>query len=84
MCDIEKEIEHFSNEGWINSSLGDLCVVACSNIFEMTIAVVTSMTRIPYIPLVPGEILIDGVLYIAFNHSYLGHYDITRGKASIT
>ena len=77
--DIEKEIENFSNGGWFNGALGDLCVIACSNVLKTTIMVVTSMARVPCIPFVPDAILTDGVLYIAFNHPYPGHYDATKG-----
>ncbi len=77
--DIKEEIEKFARSGWFDSSLGDLCVLACSNILKTTIVVITSLTSVPYIPFIPKEILSDSVLYIAFNHSSPGHYDGTKG-----
>ena len=35
--DINEELSKFSVSGWFNSSLGDLCVLACSNLLETSI-----------------------------------------------
>ena len=78
--DITKEIEKFSQSGWFNSSLGDLCVLACSNILKTSIVLITSIAGVPYIPFIPVTMLTDSALYIAFNHSNPGHYDATKGK----
>ena len=77
--DITKKIEKFSQSGWFNSSLGDLCAVACCNILKTTILVITSIPGVPFLPFVPSDMLTDNTLYIAFNHSYPGHYDATKG-----
>ena len=77
--DIANEVERFSRSGWFNSSLGDLCVLACSNILKTSIVVITSIAGVPYIPFIPVTMLTDSALYIAFNHSNPGHYDATKG-----
>ena len=76
---ITDETEKFSQSGWFNCSLGDLCVLACSNIMKMAIVVIMSIGSIPYIPFIPSEVLTDGAVYIAYNHSGPGHYDATKG-----
>ena len=79
-CDVQQEIEKFSRSGWFDSSLGDICVLACSNILKFTIVVITSITSVPYILFIPKELITDNILYIAFNHSTPGHYDATKGS----
>ena len=81
--DVKSELEKFSKSGWFNSSLGDLCVIACSNVLKTPIVVITSLPRSPFIPFIPSEILNTRALYIAFNHSFPGHYDATKGKVCI-
>lgn len=66
--DITKEIEKFSQSGWFNSSLGDLCVVACSNILKTTIVVITSIPGVPFIPFVPSDMLTDNTLHLIIVH----------------
>ena len=39
--DINEEVSKFSESGWFNSSLGDLCVLACSNLLQTSIVVIT-------------------------------------------
>ena len=37
--DINEEVSKFPESGWFNSSLGDLCVLACSNLLQASIVV---------------------------------------------
>ncbi len=78
--DIQTEVERFTNSGWFNSSLGDLCVLVCSRLLNISIMVITSYSKVPYLPFIPETILTNSVVFIAFNHSGLGHYDATKGK----
>ena len=78
--DVKSELEKFSKSGWFNSSLGDLCVIACSNVLKTPIVVITALPRSPVIPFIPSAILNTGALYIALNHSFPGHYDATKGN----
>ena len=82
--DVKSELEKFSKSGWFNSSLGDLCVIACSNVLKTPIVVITALPRSPFIPFIPTAILNKGALYIAFNHSFPGHYDATKGELCIS
>ena len=77
--DINEEVSKFSESGWFNSSLGDLCVLACSNLLQTSIVVVTSIPAAPFIPFVPPTICTKMALFIAYNHSGLGHCDATQG-----
>ena len=51
--DINEELSKFSVSGWFNSSLGDLCVLACSNLLQTSIVLITSIPGTPFIPFVP-------------------------------
>ena len=77
--DINEEVSKFSESGWFNSSLGDLCVLACSNLLQTSIVVITSIPAAPFIPFVPTTICSKMALFIAYNHSGPGHYDATQG-----
>ena len=39
--DINEELSKFSVSGWFNSCLGDLCVLACSNLMQTSIVSVS-------------------------------------------
>lgn len=77
--DINEEVSKFSESGWFNSSLGDLCVLACSNLLQTSIVVITSIPAAPFIPFVPTTVCSKTALFIAYNHSGPGHYDATQG-----
>lgn len=78
--DINEELSKFSVSGWFNSSLGDLCVLACSNLLQTSIVLITSIPGTPFIPFVPSTICNKMAIFIAYNHSGPGHYDATRGE----
>ena len=81
--DITTELDRFIQSGWFDSSLGDLCVLACSNVLKAGIMVITSLPNMPYIPFIPEELLSSDMIYISYNHSNAGHYDATKGKHCI-
>ena len=78
--DINEEFSKFSVSGWFNSSLGDLCVLACSNLLQTSVVLITSIPGTPFIPFVPSTICNKMAIFIAYNHSGPGHYDATRGE----
>lgn len=78
--DINEKLSKFSVSGWLNSSLGDLCVLACSNLLQTSIVLITSIPRTLFIPFVPSTICNKMAIFIAYNHSGPGHYDATRGE----
>ena len=78
--DINEELSKFSVSGWFNSSLGDLCVLACSNLLQTSIVLITSIPGTPFVPFVPSTICNKMAIFIAYNHSGPGHYDATRGE----
>ncbi|PFX13533.1 hypothetical protein AWC38_SpisGene22377 [Stylophora pistillata] len=75
---VEEELLKFSQTGWFDSSLGDLCVFACCNMLKMPIVVITSLPTTPCIPFILNDVLKAEPIYIAFKHSYPGHYDATK------
>ena len=77
--DINDELSKFSESGWFNSSLGDLCVLACSNLLQTSIVVITSIPGAPCIPFIPSTICNKSAIFIAYKHSGPGHYDATQG-----
>ena len=78
--DINEKLSKFSVSGWFNSSLGDLCVLACSNLLQTSIVLITSIPGTPFIPFVPSTICNKMAIFIAYNHSGPEHYDATRGE----
>lgn len=77
---IKDELKRFSESGWFNSSLGDLCVYGCSNLLKIPVVVITSIPGSPVLTFVPSTLLSKRSIYIAYNHSSPGHYDGTKGK----
>lgn len=78
--DVKEELKRFSESGWFNSSLGDLCVYGCSNFLHIPIVVITSLPGSPVLTFIPSTLLSKSSIYIAFDHSFQGHYDATRGE----
>ena len=78
--DINEELSKFSVSGCFYSSLGDLCVLACSNLLQTSIVLITSIPGTPCIPFVPSTICNKMAILIAYNHSGPGHYDATRAE----
>ena len=73
-------MKRFSESGWFNSSLGDLCVYGCSNLLKIPVVEITSIPGSPVLTFVPSTLLSKRSIYIAYNHSSPGHYDGTKGK----
>ena len=73
-------MKRFSESGWFNSSLGDLCVYGCSYLLETPVLVVTSIPGSPVLTFVPSTLLSKRSIYIAYNHSFPGHYYGTKGE----
>ena len=80
---VNDELTIFAESGWFNSSLGDLCVCACSNLLKIPIVVITSIPGSPVLTFVPSTLLTTRSIYVAYNHSPPGHYDATRGELII-
>lgn len=78
--DTNEKLSKFSVSGWFNSFLGDLCVLACSNLLQTSIVLITSIPGTPFISFVPSTICNKMAIFIAYNHSGPEHYDATRGE----
>lgn len=76
---VKDELKRFSESGWFNSSLGDLCVFGCGNLLRIPIVVITSLPSSPVLTFMPSTLLSTCSIYIAYDHSFQGHYDATRG-----
>ena len=75
----QEEIEKFRLNGFFASDVGDLCAKVCTNIIKIPIIVVTSLVSVPCVPFLPQEMINTEPLYIAYNHSGVGHYDAVTG-----
>ncbi|XP_032218510.1 uncharacterized protein LOC5518042, partial [Nematostella vectensis] len=62
--DIDTGVLKFSTSGWFRGSMGDLCVLACSNLLKAPIFIITAQPRCPYLPFIPTEIRSTRVLYV--------------------
>ena len=77
--DAKEELKRFSESGWFNSSLGDLCVFRCGNLLRIPIVVINSLPNSPVLTFTPSTLLSTCSIYIAFDHSFQGHYDASKG-----
>ena len=77
---VKDELKRFSESGWFNSSLADLCVYGCRNLLEIPVIVITSIPGSPVLTFVPSTLRSTRSIYIAYNHSSPGHYDGTKGE----
>ena len=66
---MKDELKRFSESGWFNSSLGDLCVYGCINLLKIPVVVITSFPGSPVLTFVPSTLLSKRPIYIAYNHS---------------
>lgn len=77
--DVKEELKRFSESGWFNSYVGNLCVFGCGNLLRIPIVVITSLPSSPVLTCMPSTPLSTSSIYIAYDHSFQGHYDATKG-----
>ena len=80
---MKDELKKFSESGWFNSSLGDLCVYGCRNLHKIPVVLITSIPGSSGVTLVLSTLLSRRSIYIAYNHSSPDHYDGTKGEPII-
>lgn len=73
----EKEAQKFQEPGFYDSELGNCIPLAMSNILQMPIVIFTSMENYPVTHVIPrGRVLSEVPLYLAYDHSGSGHYNL--------
>jgi len=76
---VALEIERFKNDGHFASEIGDLCAETCANLLPIPIVVSTALPTVPSIPFLPKYFVTAAPMYLAYDHSGPGHYDVTKG-----
>lgn len=75
--DINAETERFRDQGTFSGEVGDLVLKVCSDILQIPILVVTSLSQCTCVPFIPDQQVIRSTLYVAYNAFGPGHYDGT-------
>lgn len=76
---FDEEVEKFKQMGHFASDLGNLMVLAMSNVLKMPIVIFSSLENFPTIPVLPREQL-SGTppLFVSYNAAGCGHYDFVK------
>lgn len=73
----EKEAQKFLEPGSYDSELRNCIPLAISNILQLPIVIFTSMENYPVTHVIPrGHVLSEVPLYLAYDHSGSGHYNV--------
>ena len=73
-----EEAKKFIYPGQFSGQVGDLIVMALSNLLKCPILVLTSMESCNIIPFIPENLSCNVPIFVAFNQHGPGHYDSTR------
>lgn len=76
--ELNTETERLREQGTFSGEVGDLVMKVCSDLLQIPLLVVTSMSSYSYVPFIPDQVVVTSTLYVAFNAFGPGHYNGTR------
>lgn len=75
----DTEVEKFKVSGYFTGELGNLMVLAMSNLLKLPVVVFSSLENYPVIPVLPeSQLKGNRPLYVSFNSLGCGHYDFVK------
>ena len=82
---FDMEIQKYRKKGEFCGELGDLMVMSLTNVLKIPFVLFTPIENFPVLTIYPssGDSFSDSVLYLAYNNSGAGHYDLVKPRSEL-